>query len=77
MTTLSLLDTAAAVAHLRAGQVIAYPTEAVYGLGCDPANESAIHRLLRLKGRQESAGFVLIASDYSQLEPWIPQLDTS
>ena len=33
----NLLDTAAAVEQLRAGHVIAYPTEAVYGLGCDPA----------------------------------------
>jgi L-threonylcarbamoyladenylate synthase len=77
MTTQSLLDTAAAVEHLRAGHVIAYPTEAVYGLGCDPANESAIRKLLVMKGRQESAGFVLIASEYSQLKPWIPDLDES
>jgi len=70
-----LLDIATAVAQLRAGQIIAYPTEAVYGLGCDPANESAIRRLLALKGRPESAGFVLIASEYSQLLPWISELD--
>ena len=67
----SLLDTAAAVEQLKAGQVIAYPTEAVYGLGCDPTNESAVRKILTLKGRPESAGLVLIASDYSQLLPWI------
>lgn len=73
----SLLDITSAVEQLRAGQVIAYPTEAVYGLGCDPANKAAIRKLLALKGRQKSAGFVLIASDYSQLLPWIADLDES
>ena len=77
MTKQSLLDTAGAVEQLRAGHVIAYPTEAVYGLGCDPANETAIRKLLALKGRHESAGFVLIASKFSQLKPWIPDLDES
>lgn len=75
MTSHTRLDTVAAVEQLRAGRVIAYPTEAVYGLGCDPADEAAIRNLLSLKGRRESAGFVLIASEYSQLQPWIPVLD--
>jgi len=71
MTTHTLLDTAGAVEKLRAGQVIAYPTEAVFGLGCDPGNESAVRKLLALKGRREAAGFVLIASEFSQLQPWV------
>ncbi|GMR15375.1 MAG: L-threonylcarbamoyladenylate synthase [Gammaproteobacteria bacterium] len=71
MITHTLLDTAGAVEHLRAGHIIAYPTEAVFGLGCDPRNESAVRKLLSLKGRRESAGFVLIASEFSQLQPWI------
>ncbi|MFC1702121.1 L-threonylcarbamoyladenylate synthase [Pseudomonadota bacterium] len=71
MKTPNLLDTAAAVEQLQAGGVIAYPTEAVFGLGCDPANESAVRQILILKGRHESAGLVLIASEFSQLEPWI------
>lgn len=74
MTVNSLLDTATAVARLQAGQVIAYPTEAVYGLGCDPTNESAVRKLLSMKDRHESAGLVLIASEFSQLEPWISEV---
>jgi len=69
------LDTAGAVELLRAGQIIAYPTEAVFGLGCDPGNEPAVRKLLSLKGRPESAGFVLIASRFSQLQPWIANTD--
>lgn len=75
MTTLPLLDTAMAAEKLRAGQVIAYPTEAVYGLGCDPRNEPAVRRLLDLKGRHESLGLVLIASGFEQLETWISGVD--
>jgi L-threonylcarbamoyladenylate synthase len=71
MSTLTLLDTAAAVERLHAGQVIAYPTEAVYGLGCDPFNETAVRKILDLKGRSEAAGLVLIASDFEQLQPWV------
>ena len=77
MTVQTLLDTATAVEKLRTGHVIAYPTEAVYGLGCDPANEPAVRKLLELKGRHESAGLVLIASDFSQLLPWISDVDES
>jgi L-threonylcarbamoyladenylate synthase len=75
MTVNSLLDTATAVSRLRAGHVIAYPTEAVYGLGCDPANESAVRKLLSMKDRHESAGLVLIASEFSQLMPWISDVE--
>lgn len=77
MISHTLLDTASAVEKLRAGHVIAYPTEAIYGLGCDPANESAIRTLLAMKGRHESAGFVLIANDFSQLRPWVADIDPS
>lgn len=77
MAPLNPLDTTGAVEQLLAGNIIAYPTEAVYGLGCDPGNESAVRKLLALKGRSESAGFVLIASQFSQLEPWIDRTETS
>ncbi|MCA1767687.1 MAG: Sua5/YciO/YrdC/YwlC family protein [Idiomarina sp.] len=51
--------------------VIAYPTEAVFGLGCDPNNEIAIQRLLHLKQRPAEKGLILIAADYSQLLPFV------
>lgn len=75
MTHVPLLDTAAAVEQLRSGQVIAYPTEAVYGMGCDPANETAVRKILELKGRHESAGLVLIASEFSELQAWVAKVD--
>lgn len=53
------------------GGIIAYPTEAVFGLGCDPDNEEAILRLLSLKSRHQDKGLILIAGDYSQLLPYV------
>ncbi|WP_346429344.1 L-threonylcarbamoyladenylate synthase [Parathalassolituus penaei] len=60
-----------AVNCVRAGGVLAYPTEAVWGLGCDPANEAAIQRILDLKARPWQKGLVLVAASLQQLEPWL------
>lgn len=53
------------------GRVIAYPTEAVYGLGCDPDNESAVRRILELKSRPASAGMILVADRLERFAPYI------
>jgi L-threonylcarbamoyladenylate synthase len=53
------------------GGVIAYPTEAVFGLGCDPLNAAAVAKLLAIKSRGVDKGFILIAADIIQLEPYI------
>lgn len=60
-----------AVQALRLGQTIAYPTEAVYGLGCDPNNPDALAQLLSLKVRPEDKGLILIASDIAQIRPFL------
>jgi len=56
------------------GGVFAYPTEAVYGLGCDPDNETAVLRLLALKQRPISKGLILVASDFSQVQKYLKPL---
>ena len=65
----------AAVDALRRGGIVAYPTEAVFGLGCDPADAGAVARLLALKGRPPDKGLILIAADEAQLSPWLAPLD--
>ena len=65
---LSIKDAAHA---LQAGAVLAYPTEAVWGLGCDPRNEAAVLRLLALKQRTPDKGLILVAADEAQLAPWV------
>ncbi len=66
---------AAAVAAIRAGDIIAYPTAGVWGLGCDPANKDAVHRLEDLKQRPVEKGLILLAADEAQLSPWIAPLN--
>lgn len=65
----------ATVAAIRAGAVVAYPTEGVWGLGCDPANREAVERLLALKQRPVQKGLILLAAEEAQLTPWIAPLD--
>lgn len=66
-----MTDLTPALAILRNGGVIAYPTEGVWGLGCDPRDEAAVLRLLALKQREVAKGLILIASDEAQLAPFI------
>lgn len=56
---------------LRQGQLIAYPTEAIYGLGCDPLNEFSVMQLLTLKQRPVEKGLILIAASIQQLQPYL------
>lgn len=56
---------------IQQGGVIAYPTEAVFGLGCDPSNPEAVLRLLALKQRDWRKGVILIAATIDQLQPWV------
>jgi len=60
-----------AAACLRNGGIVAYPTEAVWGLGCDPDDGEALARLIKLKSRDAAKGLILIAGDIAQLEPWL------
>ncbi len=60
---------------LRGGGLIAYPTEAVWGLGCDPLNRAAVMRLLEIKRRPVEKGLIVIASHFEDIEPWLQPLN--
>lgn len=66
------LRQAARIVHQ--GGIIAYPTEAVFGLGCDPLNGAAVMRLLRIKQRDPAKGLILIAADFAQLQPYLAEV---
>lgn len=66
-----------AVKTVRSGGVIAYPTEAVYGLGCDPLEYAAVERILTIKQRDAAKGVILIASRLEQLLPFMAKLDSA
>jgi L-threonylcarbamoyladenylate synthase len=63
-----LLSVVEAAALLRRGGLVAYPTEAVWGLGCDPFDEAAVSRLLVLKQRAVDKGVILVAASMPQLD---------
>jgi L-threonylcarbamoyladenylate synthase len=52
---------------IRAGLVVAYPTDTLYGLAVDPRNREAVRRLFDLKGRAESSALTLVAADVAQV----------
>lgn len=64
-----------AVQYLKIGKIIAYPTEAVYGLGCDIHNTAAVERLCQIKKRALNKGFIIIASEIKQLLPYCKTLN--
>ena len=59
---------------LMQGGVVAYPTEAVWGLGCDPDNSIAVEKILTLKGRAVDKGLILIAADIAMFSPYLTQI---
>lgn len=63
-----------AAKQLAAGGVIAYPTEAIWGLGCDPFNRDAVLHLLALKQRSVDKGLLLIVSSLQQALPFLHEL---
>ncbi len=65
------LSLAGAISALQQGGVIAYPTEAVWGLGCDPRQRGAVMRLLELKRRPPSKGVIVVAASLEPLRPWL------
>lgn len=60
--------------YLRQGGVIAYPTESCFGLGCDPGSRRGVQRVLRIKGRPQHKGLILIGSSAAQFTRYIAPL---
>jgi L-threonylcarbamoyladenylate synthase len=71
------LELNSAVGFLNQGKLIAYPTEAVWGIGCDPFNESAVLRLLAIKQRPVEKGLILVAADLSQIAELVSGLPSA
>lgn len=66
-----MISIADAAQRIQSGGVVAYPTEAVYGLGCDPQNQAAVNQILALKQRAVDKGLILVAASLDQLEPYL------
>ena len=64
----------AAASIVRDGGVIAYPTEAVWGLGSDPWHQKAVEKILEIKRRPVEKGLILVASRQEQIAPLLDNL---
>lgn len=63
---------------LKSGGLIIYPTDTVYGLGCDITNTKALEKIAKIKGvKLEKANFSFICHDLSNLSDYVKQIDTS
>lgn len=72
MTTSSVTQAASCV---KAGQLLAYPTESVWGIGCDPYNKAAVQRILAIKQRPEAKGMIVITDSAERMAPLLASLD--
>lgn len=66
-----LNDILVAVKFLSMGKVISYPTEGMYGLGCDARNSNAVVELCRLKNRDISKGLIIVTSQWEDVSSWV------
>jgi L-threonylcarbamoyladenylate synthase len=58
------------VDYLKRGQVIAYPTDTIYGLGCDAGNAVAVEKIKKIKGGREDKPFIALISDFKMLKEY-------
>ncbi|MCB0477475.1 MAG: threonylcarbamoyl-AMP synthase [Crocinitomicaceae bacterium] len=59
---------------IRKGGVILYPTDTIWGLGCDPKNEQAIEKINQIKNRDESKSYIMLVAEERQLNFYVPEI---
>jgi L-threonylcarbamoyladenylate synthase len=64
-------DLNSALKTLREGGIILYPTDTIWGLGCDATNEKAIEKIFQLKKRRESKSLIILVNGYQMLERYV------
>ncbi|MBL8490302.1 MAG: Sua5/YciO/YrdC/YwlC family protein, partial [Rhodocyclaceae bacterium] len=72
----SIADFSHAAGLLRAGELVAFPTETVYGLGADAANPQALARIFATKGRPADHPLIVHITDADQLDHWAREIPT-
>ncbi len=68
-------DIEACLSILHSGGVILYPTDTIWGLGCDATNEQAVEKIIQLKKRTTHKSFVVLVSDEKELMQYVATLD--
>jgi len=65
-----------AAAQLRAGALVAFPTETVYGLGADATNKSAVARIYTVKGRPQDHPLIVHIASMNEMDKWCEEIPT-
>lgn len=68
-----MIDLTEAIKTLRDGGTILYPTDTVWGLGCDATNDAACKVIAKMKGRGENKSFILLVDGFPMLQRYIPE----
>lgn len=58
---------------LKAGKTILYPTDTIWGIGCDATNEEACQKIIKIKHRSAEKSFVLLVDSFQMVEKYIPE----
>jgi len=67
------MDLSNAITALQNGKTVLYPTDTIWGIGCDATNEEACQRIMELKNRPADKSFVLLADGFQMIEKYIPE----
>jgi len=59
---------------LREGGIILYPTDTIWGLGCDPSNDAAINRIFKIKSRGENKSLIILADGLPMIERYVKEI---
>lgn len=59
---------------LKQGQLLAYPTESVWGIGCDAYNQAAVEQILAIKNRPSEKGMIVVTDSIERIKPLLQQL---
>ncbi len=59
---------------LRSGGVLIYPTDTIWGMGCDAANVEAINKIIKIKGREQGKSMLLLCADFQQLSKYVENI---
>jgi L-threonylcarbamoyladenylate synthase len=62
---------------LKSGGIILYPTDTIWGLGCDATNSSAIHRIFKIKSRDEARSLIILVNSESMVERYVKEVPES
>ncbi len=62
------------LAYLKAGKIILYPTDTIWGIGCDATNQQAVDRIYRLKNRVETKSMIILLDDEQKLPLYVKEV---